>query len=252
MDHTVSPLPEHSCRHHLSCLPSLFSYRWSCITEDAATIELCSGQSIAVDLSSETAGINSKIWFLGLPLTVKWVLANYWAVGSLWTKWEGSDKSEIPIRTNFVQLHSTGNYSVFSRILPSWYRSETLRGLLYGQGSCGQGCQPLAHTPTSRLALALSLLRGGFRPPPPPHTQPTLHHLHSVTRSTQTLVPSSALCTTVMGSEWLFHSAVTFSSSQVPCPLFPCHPHLLCWSHNKTGQLSRRIPEETGHVGSSS
>lgn len=116
VDHTVSPLPEHRCHHHLSCLPSLFSYRWSCIPEDAATIELCSGQSIAVDLPTETAGINSKIWFLGLPLTVKWVLANYWAVGSLWTKWEGSDKPEIPIRTNFVQLHSTGNYSVFLRL----------------------------------------------------------------------------------------------------------------------------------------
>ena len=153
-----------------------------------------------------------------------------------------------------MQLHSTGNYSVFLRILPSWYRSETLRGLLYGQGSCGQGCQPLAHTLTSHLALDLSLLRGGFRPPPPPppHTQSTLHHPHSVTRSTQTSVSSSALCAPVMGSEWLFYSVVTFSSSRVPCPLFPCRPHLLCWSHDKTGLLSRRIPEEMGHVGGSS
>ena len=77
-----------------------------------------------------------------------------------------------------MQIHSTGNYSVFSRILPSWCRSETLKGLLYGQGSCGQGCQPLAHTPTSHLALSLSLLRGGFRPPPPA-PPPPLQHTHT-------------------------------------------------------------------------
>lgn len=158
----------------------LILHRWSGVTEDAATIDLCL-------LSINCCGFQwlcrgySKIWFPGLPLTVKWVLANYYlSCRLLMDEMRGFRQIWNSIRTNFMQIHSTGNYSVFSRILPSWCRSETLRGLLYGQGSCGQWDASLLTLQLPHLALSLSLLIGGFRPPSSPrtsptHTQSTLH-----------------------------------------------------------------------------
>lgn len=156
-------------------------------------------------------------------------------------KWEGSDKSEIPIRTNFVQVHSTGNYSfvqgfyllgVGLKLSGAYYM---VRAAVGRDVSLVLTLQP----PTFPWLSAYSEEASDHPPPPPPHTHNSPCTIYSITRSIQTLVRSSPLCAAVMGSEWLFYSALTFSGSWVPCPPFPCRPHPLCWDSNDRSAVNK-------------